>query len=239
MRSVLLATAAGISLWAASIATAASDYSVTETRRIAYDYARCVIGNARNAAAASDVLLGNVDNDTIKTKYGRLIDGNCLVSTIHAGGQMKFPADLYDYALADALVGRELAALPVPNLSNVAPLERRKLPPEPAPPPANAGKSEKARYAKALKDFDDAKSLRALGEYGECIVRTNPAGAKALLLTRPETAAETSSFDALRDAFAQCLPEGRTLSFGKVVLRGTIAVNYYRLAQAADPVPVR
>lgn len=50
--------------------------------------------------------------------------------------------------------------------------------------------------------------------------------------TEPETAAEAGSFDALRPTVAQCLLKGRTLAFGKLVLRGTIALNYYRLAHA-------
>lgn len=84
-----------------------------------------------------------------------------------------------------------------------------------------------------MKGFDEAQSFWVLGKYGECVVRTNPAAAKALLLTRVETSGEARAFDALRQALGECLPEGKTLAFGKLVLRGTIAVNYYRVAHAA------
>lgn len=240
MRSVLVATAAvTVLLSNASRADPGRDYSLTETRRIAYDYANCVINRPRNAVAASDALLSNADNQTIRMKYTSLIDGDCLVRTIHGGGRMRFPADLYRYALADALVARELSAVPVQDLSAVPALPRRKLPDAPAPLGADASGKERARYKDALKEFNDAQSVQILDKYGECVVRTNPAAAKALLVTKPETPAETDSFGALRDALAECAPEGMTITFGKLVLRGTIAVNYYRLMQAAHPVSVR
>ena len=72
-----------------------------------------------------------------------------------------------------------------------------------------------------------------LSRYGECVVRADPAGSRALLAAKPETPEEASRFAALRLALATCLPEGHTLEFGKLALRGTIAVNYYRLAKAA------
>jgi hypothetical protein len=55
----------------------------------------------------------------------------------------------------------------------------------------------------------------------------------------PETDAEAAGFGTLTPTVAQCLPEGRMISLGKLVLRGTIAVNYYRLAHAARPVVTR
>jgi hypothetical protein len=104
--------------------------------------------------------------------------------------------------------------------------------------PANASKRAKAKYEEALKNFDEAQSFWLLGKYGECVVRTDPAAAKALLQTRVETAGEVIAFDGLRPALAECLPEGKTLAFGKLVLRGTIAVNYYRLAHAARAISI-
>lgn len=240
MRSVLLAPAVAVMINSSvSNADPASDFSASETRLITYDYAQCVIGSRRNAIAASEALLNNADNRTIMSKYSSLINGNCLTNIVHSGVRMKFPLDLYGYALADALVGRELAAMPIPDLSGVPRLKRSALPEPPVALPVDAPKSDKARHDEALEEFNAASSMEALSKYGECVVRNNPVGAKALLLTRPETPAEFSSFSALGTALAQCLPSGITVSFGKVVLRGTIAVNFYRLVQAARPVPVR
>lgn len=209
-----------------------SDFSVKETRRLAYDYAKCVVG--RHPATASAALLTNADNKTFMTEYGSLIDGDCLVREIHAGAKMSFPGDLYRYALADALVAREFASFPTPDLSNVPPLGRAPLPSEPTALPANASKTERRKFEQKLRDFNEAQAFRTLGVLGECVVRENTEAAKTLLATKPETAAEAASFDALRPTLAQCLPEGRTLSLGKLALRGTIAVNYYRLAHAVS-----
>ncbi len=213
-----------------------TDISASETRLIAYDYAKCVVG--RHTASASAALLIDVDNGTMMRSHRDLIDGDCLVRTMHTGARMKFPGDLYRYALADALFARELAAAPAIDPSTVPPLERRTLPDPPAPLPANASAKDKAKYEEAVKDFDEVKSFRVLGEYGECVVRANPTAAKELLLTRPETASENSRFDALRPSLAECLPPDRTLTFGRLVLRGTIAVNYYRLAHSLGQVRI-
>src|SRR5439155_9997169 len=125
MRSVSIT--AGVACLAAATASLASpsDYSIKDTRRLTYDYARCVVG--RHAAAASEAILRNVSNGVIQSQYRSLIDGSCLVQTTHAKSQMSFEGDLYRYALADALVAKELAASPVPDLSNVPKLERSPL----------------------------------------------------------------------------------------------------------------
>jgi hypothetical protein len=236
MRLILIAAAlAAAAMPPSVIAAPGSDYSVKDTRRLVHDYAKCVVSH--RAAAASEALLTNVDNDTILSRYGELIEGGCLVSKTHASAKMTFPGDLYRYALADALFARELASSPVPDLSSIPPLEHRALPSEPAPPPANARKKDVRQYEEALRQFNEAKGYRVLSALGECVVRLNAAGAKALLLTAPETQAERPGFDALRPAIAQCLPEGTTLALGKLALRGTIAVNYYRLAYAARSSP--
>jgi hypothetical protein len=65
------------------------------------------------------------------------------------------------------------------------------------------------------------------------VVRIAPQDAKTLLATVPDNVEETVRFKALQPAMGRCLPEGATLKFGRTTLRGTIAVNYYRLAMAA------
>jgi hypothetical protein len=232
MRSVSIITGAASLVVAATSVASPSDYSIRDTRRLVRDYARCVVG--RHAVTASEALLRNVSNKVVLSQYGSLVDGACLVQNTHANAKMTFEGDLYRYALADALVTKELASSPVPDLSNVPKLERRALPDQPSPLPANATKTEKHRYEEALADFSEAETYRALDAFGECVVRMNTAGAKALLLTSPESAAENGAFAILRPTLPYCLPEGRTLTLGKLVLRGTVAVNYYRLAHAAS-----
>lgn len=233
IRSGLIAVATAlVFLSTASTAAPGGDYSVETVRRIAYQYAKCVVW--KQAQAASDALLSDIGNDEITKRYSSLLDGDCLARFTQDDVELSFPGDLYRYALADALVAREFANKPMPDLSNVPPLERRSLPKPPATPSPDAKKSERVRYEKAERAYDQVHSSRVLRDYGECVVRTNPAGARDLLLTEPDSAGETADFGALRPALEHCLQQG-TVAFTRLILRGTIALNFYRLAHATDP----
>lgn len=223
--AVLLASAAP------SAENGASDYSTKETRALTHAYARCVI--KREARKASEALLADVPNDVLLKRYPMLIVGECLVRETHAATTMTFAGDLYRYALADALVNRELRDSPSPDLSAVPRLIHRGVTATPPERPADTGAKAQEAYRAALDRYDRARVFAFLDDYGECVVRTNAAGAKALLMTRPDSPEETESLAALRLALATCLPEGKTLTFGRVALRGAIAINYYRLNRAA------
>jgi hypothetical protein len=207
------------------------EFSTKETRALMHAYAKCVVD--RQAKKASEALLENADNGTILRKYRQLISGDCLARQTKQSSEMKFGGDLYRYALADALVARELAGAPSPDLAAVPRLEHR----DPGEAPSEKTKSgkrlAKEKYQEALKDYQQSASFSYISRYGECVVRVAPAGAKALLLTVPDSAEENARFRELGTALSTCLPPGETLRFGRVVLRGTIAINYYRLAHAA------
>jgi hypothetical protein len=212
-----------------------SDYSNKETRILVDDYGKCIVG--KQAKRAAEAIVRNVNNNTLMREYASLIDGSCMQTPPGTTVQVRFEGDQFRYAIADALVRKELGALPAPVLTAVPPLDHR----VPAPPSRldKKGRPVKDRvYADAVKHYEQDQAFSYLSGYGECVVRNNPAGARALLLTRPETDAENAGFAALKNAFASCLEEGRTLAFGKVTLRGTIAINYYRLARAAAALTV-
>jgi hypothetical protein len=208
-----------------------TDYSPKETRTLMYAYAKCVVD--REPRRASESLLANIDNATFIKKYDRLIIGQCLVRETHAAARMTFKGDLYRFALADALVKRELAAQPVPDISAVPRLEHREPGPEPGPFDAKGKKLSAGEYLQALRDYRERVTFSFLSKYGECVVRTAPAESKALLVTVPDSVEEASRFDALKPTLATCMPEGHTVSFGRVALRGSLAINYYRLAHTA------
>jgi hypothetical protein len=229
-RFLAVALLAGASS-AQAFQAADSDYSPKETRALTYAYAKCVVG--REPRWASAALLADVDNATFLEKYHRLIIGACLVRETHAAAQMRFKGDLYRYALADALVRRELASEPVPNLANVPPISHREPGPAPLPVDEKGSKLSQQRYEEALKGHDAQVAFNFLARYGDCVVRAAPAQTKALLLTKPDSPEETVQFGGLGPALGNCMPEGHTLRFGRVALRGTLAINYYRLAHAA------
>lgn len=208
-----------------------ADYSTKETRALTHAYARCVV--RRQPAKASEAIARNVRTGAILSDYPMLVRPECLTRETKQSTRMRFGGDLYRYALADALVSRELAALPVPDLDSVAKLAHR----DPGPPPAEVDskgrKVGKRKLEEARSNYGRDVAFAFLSFYGECIVRADTAGAKALLTTTPDSAEESARFAALRPAFSRCLPEGQTLRFGKVALRGSVAINYYRLAHAA------
>lgn len=208
-----------------------ADYSTKETRALTHAYAQCVV--KRQPVKASQAILANVDNATMLREYSKLILGECLSSQVNQDTQMRFTGDLYRYALADALVSRELAAQPVPALDAVPRLGHRAPGAPPQPVDDKGRKLGKRKLEAARLNYTRDVAYAFLSHYGECIVRADTAGSKALLVTKPDSPEESARFAALRPTFSRCLPEGQTLRFGKVTLRGSVAINYYRLAHAA------
>ncbi|TFI56993.1 hypothetical protein E2493_17280 [Sphingomonas parva] len=224
----------GCILAATASAAAAEDLSARETRKLVDKYARCIV--AARPIKAAEALVANVDTQTMVRDYTRLIDPACLLHTRSSVVSARFPGDSYRYALADALVRRELAALPAPELANVAPLTYRPLPEPPRPLPEGAGWKAKKEQEEAQDRYLDAAAYDFAARYGECVVRADPVGTKAVLLSEPASAEETTRFAAIVGALQTCVAPGRTQAFTRIVLRGAMAVAYYRLAHAAGRV---
>lgn len=228
MKYLLIAALLGMP----SMAAAESEFSMAETRALMHAYARCVV--AAQPVQASEAIARNADNSTIMHEYRRLIVPECLSRQVKQSTQMRFTGDLYRYALADALVSRELASKPAPDFEKVPRLTHREPDAAPTPIAANGKRLSKKKYEAALKSYDEDVAYSFLSKYGECVVRVDPTSSKSLLMTTPDSAPEAAIFNTLQPAFARCLAEGQTLKFGKVALRGTIAINYYRLARAGS-----
>lgn len=218
------------SVQAASAAPSDSDYSTKETRALMHAYAKCVV--KRQPAKASEAIAANLDNAIILRKYPMLLSPDCLGNAARENVSMRFGGDLYRYALADALVNRDLAAWTVPDLAGVPRLVHRDPGQAPAQVTASGKPFDKRRYDAAVAEFEKQSTYAYLSLYGECVVRSDGGGAKALLLTGPDTPQEAAAFDRLRPVLAHCLPEGRTLKFGRTTLRGSLAINFYRLAHS-------
>lgn len=216
---------------AATAAPSDSDYSTKETRAVMHDYARCVV--RRQPAKASVAIAANLDNAILLRKYPMLMSPDCLGDAAQEGVSMRFAGDLYRYALGDLLVNRELAGWTVPDLAAVPRLVHRDPGEAPSQVTASGKRLGKRTYEAALAAHEKQATYACLSRYGECAVRGDPTGSKALLLTSPDTPQETAAFNALRPVLERCMVEGRTIRFGRVALRGSIAINFYRLAHAA------
>jgi hypothetical protein len=208
-----------------------SDYSPHDTRKAIEQYGRCIIDKQHDLAAAA--IVRNVDNATLMRQYRDLIDGRCMpLPPLGSTIKVKFLGDQFRYALADGLVRKDLLTQPAPVVSAIAPLDHR----EPTPPNRVDRKGRplsERQYAQAVEGYEQAQAFAYVSRFGECVVRANPDGARALLGTVPDSAEERTAFAALSAALSNCLESGQKIEFAKLALRGTIAVNYYRLATAA------
>jgi hypothetical protein len=228
-RALALLVACGASVFLTQPGFAARDaWGDKEATGINYAYADCVVKQQHGLAARA--ILGNVGNDEIVHHYSGLIIPDCLVEAAHGGAEMSFGGDLYRYALAGALVRKDLADRTLDDLDQVAPLDHLAVSRDAA---LDSGdKLAKSKQAKLTKSYQNSLATRFLSAYGECIVRADPAGAKAVLFSKPQKPDEAAAFKALMPALQNCMPAGSTLSFGPLPLRGALAINYFRLAYA-------
>jgi hypothetical protein len=224
-------TGLALSLLMLASAQPQSDMSARDTRLMIRTYGDCVV--KRESRRAAEAVVANLGSTDLMRKYPQLIDGTC-VPNVPRGQVVKvrFSGDQYRYALADALVRAELGSQTAPALDAVPRLSHRE-PPEPTRVTPNGKQLSERKYQEALLDYQERRAFSVLSRYGECVVRANPAAARALLLTEPESADEAAQFAAMQTALGTCVEQGQTISLAKLPLRGTIAVNYYRLARAA------
>jgi len=190
-------------------------FSAKDTRVLMRAYGECMV--KRNAASATEALLALGRFRRFSLDYPSLANGECLDRFTGRLSVTRFTDDLYRFALADALFRQELAGAAAPDPAAAPPLLHQ-APAEPRGVTGEAGDGATFRF-----------------RYGECVVRNDPGGAKALLLARPGTRDELDRIEAMRPALSACLPAKTTITVEKLVLRGVIAVNYVRLAPAAAP----
>lgn len=226
MRRAGLLLFAAVTLSPTANAEGAKDMAYT--RRVMHDYAKCVV--RKRPKLASEAILADVDNGVLQQRYSQLIDPDCM-GRVGGSITMSFSGDLYRYALADALINAEFATEGPKSLSDRLPLAHVPMPDQDALSARLATTRSKARKAELQEGFDSQAATAWSSRYGECIVRAEPENVRLWILTPPDIPEELSRINALRKAFSQCLLGG-TLRFNRVVMRGLVALNYYRLAKA-------
>ena len=208
---------------------AAKEFSVTKIRELSKNYSDCVVN--RRYALARNAIISNADNAEIANDYRKLIIGDCLVKANKGdGARMKFGGDLYRYALAEALIRHDFPEPSLVKTDRIAKLTHLSAPT--SPPDVSGYKKSKAE--KYLAAYRSSRVIATLSQYGECVVRLAPVESHALIMTEADTDGESAAFAKLQPALGGCLASDSTLRFGKSVLRGSIAINYYRLAYAAS-----
>ena len=144
---------------------------------------------------------------------------------------MRFPYDSYRYVLADALVNAEFSGHGEASFADRLPLAQPALSVPSEEAKALAEVKGERRRKEMTETIAKAHALAAMARYGECVVRQDPESARYWILTPADTPEETSRIKVLQPAFELCLGEG-TVRFSRSMMRGTVAVNYYRLARA-------
>lgn len=197
-----------------------------EIRVLVQKYAKCIVQRHHNEAKVA--LLSDVDNDDIVAHHGSIVDENCMAP----GTSVRFPADMYRYALAEALIKADFLITGPASFEDRLPLAHLAMPSRPDLDKGMAAAKSSSTRKKMRDDYDKKLATAALSQYGECVSRYDPAGSRLWILTPPDGPEELSRIKAMMPAFSQCLESGEKIAFGREMLRGAVALNYYRLANA-------
>jgi hypothetical protein len=213
-------------------AIAKTSNGTSQTRSISAKYADCVVKkSAPQARAAIAELAGNL---IVIKKYKRLIDSPCMeqVTVGTSSGGIAFGGDTFFYTMADALIRKDYSQFGPTDFSAVAMLvHRQKIPSLSA---AELEELSKRKQAEVEKDVAKVNAFSTLSRFGECAVRGNPEVARQLSLTDTGSTEERIKFNILVPTLSKCLEPGTTVKFSPILLRGTIALNYFRLAYASQ-----
>jgi len=217
MRRVLFQAVAIVALSLPAVAVAepirADSQEEVLVRRILSRYARCLVKS--DPRGVQSALLADPNSGQFERWRGQL-HGECL--TVPREGYHVYPDDAQlRFVLADDLIRQTKANVRASDLASLPPL----------PHPSASG-----RPGGKVKNVSVDPFLAFLSPLGECIVRAQPANAAALLQTKPSTAAETASTDALLRGVSPCTG-GRRLTIDTATFRGAVALGYFRLAKAA------
>jgi hypothetical protein len=217
-----------------AVASATSGKQQISRKQMA-EFAGCIVkkspANIRGALIAN-AKMGKLLSD--KQLSADAVDCVGVVTRKYLVGALKMPGDTLPYALADALVRVDYPKSGFFDFAAKSPLDH------PSPEltdPGLAGKGDlKAEQAK--EDDEQILGFYYLSKFGECVVRAEPTKTHDLLLTPIASQEESAAFAAISDALGSCLPEGQ-VKFTRDHLRGTLALNFYRLAGAPAGAAVR
>ena len=197
------------------------DTSPAVSRAVMAEFAGCVVRRKHDLAA--EVVLDPSQRLGSEEDRGLFIS-DCMPS----GSRMRARAAQMRYGLAEALVLADVKKAPA-DLSLVAPLNHPPFVDRPMPAEVAADPERVARW----QAFAEAAQAYAnLAPIDECVVRADPAGSLALLKTDVESDAEKAAVGAIAAVLPGCVKKGEQLSINRFNLRGTIALNLYRLARA-------
>jgi hypothetical protein len=213
-----------LALFLAAAATPA-DLSAGPGRAVMRDFAECM---ARNHSREAKELVG-IDHSAILSRdQMKLFKSGCLSGT--AAASLRGGHALYRFALAEALLHREYRKKLPSDPSLAAPITHPILA---ANAPMAANWVAWGGLAERWPAFrDKARAFSVVSAFGDCVVRAAPGKAWMLLTTDISSPDEKAAIARLQPAMGSCVPSGAQIELSPNNIRGTIALNYYRLLQA-------
>lgn len=196
-------------------------------------FAACVVARQRKLASAFVLDRSKLGFDK---KFEALLDSACLSEATEqdfgdANVALTVKGDTLRFALAEALLDGEIGSIDPAQLSGAAPLPTPGL--KPADYEIKPGRDYTVAQMKALDELRQRDQMSIIMyRFGDCVVRTDPEGSRAVLMTSSGSAAESAGLQALMPSLATCLEKGAQLKFDPGILRGAIAFSYYSLAHA-------
>jgi hypothetical protein len=204
-------------------------FPVDQSRDVLSDFAQCAV--KKNPNLTREVVL-----DTVHTVIGKAHRTaanrdwpDCLGwATQLDEVQLTITPFVLRASFADVLVQNDLQTFDPQQIRVAAPLSKTVF-----DPAELLEDSDKRLTAEELRRREaETEADLALIAYGECVVRKDPAGARTLLWTKINSDAELQAFQAMMPGFSGCLNVGQQFKADRLLLRGAIALNYYRLAYA-------
>lgn len=212
-------------------------------RKALADYGKCIVKREPNKTR--DFVLGGGFISRRDQDESILLSAECMPGEelVRAGlaarggtvsrARLRLPDVMIRWSIGQALFDRDQAKLTATDFAGVPALAYEQ--PFPVRTTDRDGKPIPAeRVAEQQRRFDEKAGDVALSRVGECVVRADAVKSRAVLLTPMDTPEELAALQAVAPALSNCLPQGQTLGFDRMSLRGTLAVAYYRLASAVQ-----
>lgn len=175
-------------------------------RQTMYAYAECVFRLSRKGV---EKYLGTFPgSDAGRKIITRLATSDCLGS-----GELRFNDLLFRGGIYDLLYKTDFREAGPLSFADTPPVDY------------STGE-DRASNSTSLHDV-------AFREIADCTVRSGPAEARALVMTKVTTKAENKAFSAVVPHMSGCLNQNVTFKFSRAIFRGVISEALYRLSAAS------
>jgi hypothetical protein len=221
-------------LIAAGAASAEPAPVIAQDRAVVDAFARCIAAKHHDDAKIY-ALHQYGDNwqalQTANRAFFKLRDMECAPAGAR-NSLKKITEGEFKLAIAGALVREDLAQFDAGLISGAKPLPIATYVDNLWRKPEDC----KACNAKEMEQLANTRQQMAKHLaphiFSECVVRADASKVHDMLMTDPDSPAEIRTFQALMPVLSQCLAEGEAMTVTRPAIRGFLALNYYRVANA-------